>query len=228
MKRPLVVAAAAGMLSLAVTAPSPAAGPASIRPPGQSASVSPAVAQARTNLRAQLGVQGVFSASDTTGTPRMLGKLNGYLTPNSGRSARSVALGYVASNRTAIGLDAADITALVPGDSYSADGVQYLNWRQEVGGVPAIDTSLTAAVTTGGRLIQVGGSPAHDLSVASTDPAVSAQRAYTNATDVLGGRTGRVTSRSSGAQERTTLSSGGVAKLVIYQDGATPRLGWRL
>ena len=67
------------------------------------------VAKARLALARRLGPQGVVQSDPMTGTLRMVGRLDGYLTGRSMRPARAVAMGFVRSNRAAFGLTNADI-----------------------------------------------------------------------------------------------------------------------
>jgi extracellular elastinolytic metalloproteinase len=52
---------------------------------------------------------GLLEIDPATGTVRVLEKLDGYLTGPSGRSARSVALGYVRQHLTSLGLTTGDL-----------------------------------------------------------------------------------------------------------------------
>ena len=56
-------------------------------------------------LEGLLGTQGVVAIDGLTGTPRMVGRLDGYLTGPSGASAADVALGYVRAHAGVFGID---------------------------------------------------------------------------------------------------------------------------
>ena len=55
------------------------------------------IARARVDLARRLGTQGVIESDPLTGTLRMVGRLDGYLTGRSARPAKAVAIGYVRS-----------------------------------------------------------------------------------------------------------------------------------
>ena len=66
-------------------------------------------ASARLALARRLGTQGVVQSDPMTGTLRMVGRLDGYMTARSTRPARSVAMRFVRANLAAFGLRAADL-----------------------------------------------------------------------------------------------------------------------
>src|SRR5215207_1724374 len=132
---------------------------------------------ARRRLVRTLGRQAVLDADPLTGTPRVLGKLNGTLTgPRAGDPA-DIALDYVRDRAPALGLSEGDLTGLRPADRYTARGVTHLRWQQVVRGVPAYDNDLRVNVDGDGRVINVLGTPRHALSVDSVRPALSAAAA---------------------------------------------------
>ena len=135
---------------------------------------SPAIAA----LKAGLGAEGVAAIDPLTSTPRMLGRLDGFLTGPSGASAQSIALGYVQRNRDAFGLDAAAFGSLsLARDYVSIDGTHHLSFVQAIGGVTVFGNGLKANVAADGSLVNVSGSPLVDLSGAAAAPSVSADEA---------------------------------------------------
>jgi extracellular elastinolytic metalloproteinase len=180
-------------------------------------------------LRESLGNQGIVSIDPLTTTPRMVGRLDGFLTPPSGASASAVALGYVEQHGDAFGLSTQAIRNLtLVRDYVDVDGTHHLFYLQKVNGIPVFDNGLKANVTKDGRLINVVGSPVSSLSVATTSPRVSAGNAVASARQdaeesvppvrIIPGRDARQT---------TVFSSGDRASLVLFQGVDGLRLGWQ-
>ena len=107
-------------------------------------------AQARADatqaLERQLGAQAVVELDDTTGTPRMLARLDGALSGPAAGDADDVALRYVREHLAALGLEQADLDALRPPSSTTAGGITTVRWRQAVDGIPAADSELRVNV----------------------------------------------------------------------------------
>ena len=192
---------------LAITAPASSAGRAATpaaRRAGRSvgtfdvrdrggAAVAPSarVAQARVALARRLGTQGVVQSDPLTGTLRMVGRLDGFLTARSTRPARTVAMGFVRSNLAAFGLTNADIkTFRLRQDYVDIAGVHHISWTQSKRGIQVFHNGLRANVTADGRLVNVTGSPVHGIRVASTVPRISSAAAI-GAARVDGGATRR-------------------------------------
>jgi extracellular elastinolytic metalloproteinase len=117
-------------------------------PAKQQAPIRPATAEAAQNLENALGTQGVVSLDRVTGTPRVVAKLNGYLTGPSGQAPARIALGYVRGHPNLFGSP--------PGlhlvQSYNdIAGITHLIWQQRIHGIPLFDNDLRANVApTGG------------------------------------------------------------------------------
>ena len=191
---------------LAVTAPANSAGRAA---PGRArvsrgganfdvrarggAAVAPSArtARARIQLARRMGTQGVIQSDPLTGTLRMVGRLDGYLTGRSARPARAVAIGFVRSNLAAFGLTRADLkTFRLRQDYVDIAGMHHISWTQSKHGVPVFHNGLRANVTSDGRLLNVTGSPVHAIRVASTVPSIGSDEAI-GAARVDGGATRR-------------------------------------
>jgi extracellular elastinolytic metalloproteinase len=115
-------------------------------------------------LRRSLGRQAVVDMDGLTGTPRLVARLDGFLTGPSARSAGQVALGYVRAHLAALGLTRADLLTLsLRRDYVDLTGTHHLSWTQSVDGIPAFSNGLRAAVTDSGRLLMLGGSPVSGL-----------------------------------------------------------------
>jgi extracellular elastinolytic metalloproteinase len=190
----------------------------------------PAAIRARDRLSARLGRHGVLDIDARTGTPRFVGRLDGYLTGPSGADPGQVALDYVRSQPGVFGLSDADVDGLRLVRRYGAGGTTYLAWAQTWRGLTAFDNGLQAAVSADGRLINVSGSPLPDLGARSNRPRLSAGGALAEALDDAGrrGLAPRATPRG-GPDRLTTFSGGHDAHLVLFADRrGDVHLAWRV
>ena len=111
--------------------------------------------------------EAVLDIDGTTGTVRMLAKLDGYLTGKSDKKATTVALKYVRANHTALGLTSGDLNTFKLKREYvDIEGVHHLYWIQRIGGQTVFSNGLTAAVKKDGRLLAIGGSPVSKATLA--------------------------------------------------------------
>jgi hypothetical protein len=190
-----------------------------------------AAIRARERLSARLGRQGVVDIDERTGTPRFVGRLDGYLTGPSTADPEQVVLDYVRGQRAVFGVADGDLAALRLTRRYSdASGITYLSWAQTWRGLSAFDNGLAAVVAADGRLISVAGSPLPDLGARSNEPGIGAGGALAEALDDAGtrGLAPRATQHG-GAEQRTTFSGGHDARLVLFADGrGDVRLAWRV
>jgi extracellular elastinolytic metalloproteinase len=199
-----------------------------IRPPAGEP-VRPTAAQA--TLRRSLGRQGVLALDPRTGTPRVLARLDGFLTGPSRKDAREIVLDYVRARPGVFRLDDDDLAALRLARDYTdAAGVRHLLWAQTYGGIPAFDSDLRASVTSDGRLVNVMGSPEGDLRPTTTVPEVGAAAAVATALRSAGraGREPRVVAAARGITRTTRFAGGHRAGLVLVNDGEDVRLAWRV
>ena len=98
-------------------------------------------------LRGSLGDQALLDIDGTTGTPRLLTRLDGFLTGQQ-QEAAAVTLGYVTAHHDALGLTAKDLkTFHLRRDYVDVAGTHHLSWTQKIGGVEVFGNGLTAAVT---------------------------------------------------------------------------------
>src|SRR3954464_13805058 len=138
-------------------------------------------ARERTSAQAltkRLGGQAVVDVDSATGTPRVLARLDGALSGPSAGSPVAIADAYVRSHLSALGLTEADLATLdAPTSSTSPGGITEVRWRQSYNGIPSADSELRVNVGREGRVLNLLGSPAHDLSVASTTPALDSGEA---------------------------------------------------
>jgi extracellular elastinolytic metalloproteinase len=172
---------------------------------------SPSIAVMK--LGHQLGLQGAISIDPLTGTPRMVGRLDGFLTGPSAAPAADVALGYVKDHASVFKLSARSMAGLrLVRDYVDVAGTHHLGWAQTLHGIPLFGNGLQASVARDGRLINLTGSPVSDLGDVSTSPSLSAASALAAARSDVG------------VTRSTRLDS---AKLVLFQTLGGTRLGWQ-
>lgn len=217
----LVASVALGFTAPASSAPRPAARVVQrgrspffdSRSQGRAVAPSARVARARLTLARTLGAQGVIESDPVTGTIRMIGRLDGFLTSASRRPPAGVAMGYVSSNHVAFGLSTSDLATFhLVRDYVDILGTHHLSWIQSVHGVPAFMAGLKASVTKDGRLINVTGSPAHALSAPSYTPRVSPSSAAASARRAVG--------------SAAVAQAGDTARPVLFVTGRGGRLAW--
>ena len=158
--------------------------------------------------------------------PRQLVRPGGFLSGPSADDPVQVARGYVSGHAAALGLDANDVARLEPARSYTSPiGVTHVTFAQTYGGIPAFDSFVRVNVARGGRVLNVVGSPASDVRVASTTPGLTARAARSAAMRDAGvaGSVPGVDARRAGPERRTTFEDDQRARLVIF--GGT-RLAW--
>jgi Ca2+-binding RTX toxin-like protein len=192
----------------------------------------PSLGAARADLRRQLGRQGVLDLDPVTGTPRIVARLDGFLTGPSAADPAGIALGFVGGNLAAFGLDEGDLGTLRLADRRTDGwGITHLAWSQEFRGVPSLDSGLKAAVDEQGRLINITGPPQPDLAVRETKPDFGAPSALALAQRAGGESVALppVTDRPGGPERVTEFGDGSDARLVLFaEDSDQLRLAWRV
>jgi extracellular elastinolytic metalloproteinase len=193
--------------------------------------VPPSASRSQAALARDLGSQGVLELDPSTGSPRMVARLDGFLTRPSTGTPEDVALGYVEAHRDAFGLSVSDVAGLrLVRDYVDILGTHHLTWVQTVDGVPSWDHDLRAHVTADGRLIAITGSPSPGLSVPSVRPELEPKQAVASAYRAVGeGATAVGGQRrvSTGPTLNTTFASGEDARLVLFDTARGTRLAWR-
>ncbi len=123
--------------------------------------LSPAVTSAAVTAPSVLVSDNALVDLDpATGTPRMIARLDGFLTAPSTKAPRDVVLDYVGANLAAFGLESRDLATLTARPTYvDVAGIRHLSWTQTIGGLDVFGHGLQAAVTSSGRLLTLGGSP---------------------------------------------------------------------
>ncbi|MFD0517235.1 M36 family metallopeptidase [Paractinoplanes durhamensis] len=184
---------------------------------------------AANKLRDSLGVQGIVEIDKSTGTPRRVARLDGFLTVKSKQKPEKIARDYLAAHADVFGLDAAGIANLTLRQDYvDVEGTHHLSFVQTVGGIPVFGNGLKAHITKTGQLVQVDGAPLKALPAAAGSAKVTAAGARAAAVkDVFGDSAAKVTKTDAGAVRKTTFSDGGNAKLVWFQAAGGARLAWQ-
>jgi len=186
-----------------------------IRARGTAVRPSARSVRARAALAGRLGPHSVIVSDDITGTLRMVGRLDGYLTGPSSRRTSDVAMGFVRSNLRAFGLAKTDLpTFHLRQDYVDIGGTHHISWTQSWHGISVFHNGLSAAVTKHGRLINVTGSPVHGLGVPTTRPRISSAAAISAA-------------RVDGGARVRAEQKGDSAALTLFATGRGARLAWR-
>jgi hypothetical protein len=179
-----------------------------------------------------LGSQAVVDIDSLTGTPRDLGRLDGFLTGRSSAPARSVAMNYVRQHLGALGLSRADLkTFRFRQDYVDSAGVHNLAWTQSVRGATVMGNGLRIKVTRDGRVLSVQGSPISGLAGLATKAptgrmsATSARTTAAHNVDANAARASVAASRA-GTSARTVWSNHDFAQRVWFLTPAGLRPGW--
>jgi extracellular elastinolytic metalloproteinase len=104
------------------------------------------------------------------GTPRELLRTGGYLTGPSRGTPVSIARGWIAAHRAALGLTANDVQALTVTRDYAnpSSGTHVITFTQVFGGLPAVfGGRLNVAVTRSGRILSFTGDARPSASLAA-------------------------------------------------------------
>jgi hypothetical protein len=180
-----------------------------------------------------LGTQSVVDLDPLTHTVRDLGRLDGYLTGRSSLPARTIALNYVRSHLSALGLKRGDLMSLrFRNDYVDPLGIHNLSWTQSVGGATVFGNGLKVKVTRDGRVLAVQGSPVSGLgalaAAAPTSTQVTAAGARTAAARNVEGSLDKATvsSAKAGPSGTVTWSNNDYAKRVWFLTPQGLRPGW--
>ncbi|HEV8564262.1 MAG TPA: M36 family metallopeptidase [Actinomycetota bacterium] len=177
-------------------------------------------------LRDRLGVQGIVDLDPVTGTPRIVAKLDGFLTGPQHGSAAAIGLDYLRRHEAAFGISDATLRTLsFVRDYVSIDGTHHVSWRQTRAGIPVFGSGVKINVTKDGRVINLVGSPVAGLARAGTSAAIGSSQAVQSAiSDArLTNVTGLTRVTASGAAQRTAPTA---TKVYFPRPGGV-RLGWQ-
>src|SRR5438093_236918 len=176
-------------------------------------------------LGASLGPQGIASIDGLTGTPRIVARLDGFLTGASGRPAARIALDYVRAHADVFKVDVS--TLQLAREYVSVDGTRHIWWRQVVNGIPVFGNGLKANVAVDGRLINVIGSPLTSLGGAASAPLLSADEALARTRRDAGvPEVPLASKKGNDARKTTEFSTGETAALTVFATPKGNRLGW--
>ena len=213
----LILAMPAGAVAPRPGVPHTGGGPSArvdVRRQGIPVAPSGRAIRARTQLARKLGTLGVIQSDPTTGTLRFVGRLDGFLTRRSDRTAASIALRYVSRHLDAFGLRRGDLRTLhLRKRSVDIGGTRHLSWVQRAGGLTVFGQGLRANVTADGRLINVTGGPVAGLRAPSEAVRLGAGAAIATA---------RASAGAAVAPERRDR-----AELVLFPTGRGARQAWR-
>ncbi len=192
-----------------------AAGTFDVRSTAAAVAVGSRTRRARTTLARHLGSQAIMSSDPVTGTLRMVGRLNGYLTDPSRRPPPRVAMTFVHAHLAAFGLSRADLgTFHLRQDYVDIGGTHHVSWTQSALGIPVFHNGLRATITGRGQLVNVMGSPVHA-------PGPSLSRARIGADAAIGA------ARVDGGATIHAAQPGDSATLTWFATGRSIRLAWR-
>ncbi len=118
-------------------------------------------------LRRTLGREGIVSLDGATRTPRVVARLDGFLTAPSSAPAAAIARGYLLRQAAVFRLGPQDVAALdLRRDYVSIDGTHHLSFVQSVDGVPVFGNGVRVNVTRDGRIVNVLDAPVAGLPAA--------------------------------------------------------------
>lgn len=187
----------------------------------------PASAAGAQSLRQTLGSQGIFQIDRTTGTPRQVARLDGFLTGPSKAAPEKIARSYLAAHRQEFGLDAADLAGLTLRKDYvDIAGTHHLSFTQNVGGVEVFGSGVKAHITKAGRLISIDGAPQPGLPTSVGTATIDAPAARKAA--VRGVKRASSVAVRSATATSATFADGGRVRQVVFSTASGPTLAWEV
>ena len=179
-----------------------------------------ATASSRTatqQLRSSLGDQAIVEMDGTTGTVRVVARLNGFLTAGSRKPKARVVMDYVSSHLAALGLTRNDLATFnLRRDYVDIIGTHHLSWTQSVDDEPVFGNGLQANVNKHGRILSLGGSPISGLFT----PKRGTQRVAT--------RNAAIAKARADVSEPTRAGPRDTAKRVVFVGPGGPRAAWQV
>ena len=168
-------------------------------------------------LRSSLGDQAIVEMDGTTGTVRVVARLNGFLTEGSRKPAPTVVMNYVSAHLAALGLTRNDLATFnLRRDYVDIIGTHHLSWTQSVDGDPVFGNGLQANVNKHGRILSLGGSPISGLFT----PKRGTQRVAT--------RNAAIAKARADVSEPTKAGPRDTAKRVVFVGPGGPRAAWQV
>jgi extracellular elastinolytic metalloproteinase len=228
----VVTLLALATLIAAVTATSPASGPAPVM--HDAADLPLAVPAQRVRaavaVEGELGREGVVELDPETGRTSTVARLDGYLTPPTRDDPESVARRYLLRHRGLYDLEPGEADSLHLVQQYRTHGMTHLVFEQRAGGIPVLGGEVHANVAHDGRLINLLGAPVPDLPAARVPAARMGARAALHASrrfQPLPSVSRRT--RTAGAPQHLAPRYRGSrsAHLVLVEAAGKLRLAWR-
>ncbi|WP_162186136.1 M36 family metallopeptidase [Amycolatopsis jejuensis] len=168
-----------------------------------------------TGLDRQRGDQGIVDIDRFTGTPRMVGKLDGMLTGPSRKPAREVAMDYLREHAKEFGLSADDLNGLQLARDYEdIEGIHHLSFVQTAGGLTLFGNGVKVNVARDGRIINISGSPVSGVKAPAGKAALSGAQAV------------RISKRGAG-EPRLDPAAGDTSKEVLFAAPGGIRRAWQ-
>jgi hypothetical protein len=183
------------------------------------------------SLKDSLGPEGIVDIDALTGTPRFIGKTDGFLTGPSNKAPADIALDFIRKNAKVFGVDKASVDTLqLTKDYVSIDGTHHLFFAQTApDGIPVFANGIRANLTSRGELINFTGSPVASLGgTAGQKPNFSATSALITAKQDVAQSFVPVPTLPGGdpTTHTTTYADGDSASLVYFQGLNGLQLAW--
>jgi extracellular elastinolytic metalloproteinase len=179
-------------------------------------------------FRDSLGPQGIVSIDSTTGTPKQVAKLNGFLTGPSGKPPARIVFDYIRAHPEIFRLSETDLRTLrLRKDYKDVLGSHHLSWEQVINNVPLFGNGIIGHVTKRGELISIQGSPVPGLAglaARAGSTSVSAEGARTVAAKDVGGKAAKSTAKTVASGKK--WANGDYAKRVWFYTTNGLRKGW--
>ena len=168
-------------------------------------------------LRSSLGDQAIVEMDGTTGTVRVVARLNGFLTAANSKPAPTIVMSYLATHLAALGLTRNDLATFdLRRDYVDIIGTHHLSWTQSVDGDPVFGNGLQANVNKHGRILSLGGSPISGLFT----PKRGTQRVATKNAAIAHAR--------ADVSEPIKAGPRDTAKRVVFVGPGGPRAAWQV
>ena len=168
-------------------------------------------------LRSSLGDQAIVEMDGTTGTVRVVARLNGFLTAGSSKPRPRWSWTTCPAHLAALGLTRNDLATFnLRRDYVDIIGTHHLSWTQSVDGDPVFGNGLQANVNKHGRILSLGGSPISGLFT----PKRGTQRVATKNAAIAKAR--------ADVSEPTKAGPRDTAKRVVFVGPGGPRAAWQV